>query len=84
MLQLYYFKVSTLSLFYNAHDILVESMYITTYVLVEYRYNFMCIYMYHIYVLCLKFLLLRTHNQNGLEITDLEIGRKEKRSKRDE
>lgn len=54
-------------------------MYITTYVLVEYRYNFMCIYMYHIYVLCLKFLLLRTHNQNGLEITDLEIGRKEKR-----
>ena len=35
--------------------------------------------MHHIYVLCLNFLLLKTCNQNGLKIVDLEVGRKEKR-----
>lgn len=44
--------------------------------------NLMNIYPYHIYGSCLKFLLLRRYNQNGLEISDLEVGRKEKRQQK--
>lgn len=39
-------------------------------------------YAYHIYGASLKFLLLRRYNQNGLEISDLGFGRKEKRQQR--
>lgn len=76
LLQFYYVKVSTLSLFYSEYC----RVYVHTYRYVSrvHPYNFIHIYTYHIYALHVQFLLTTSIS------LDLETGKKNKDDKRDE